>query len=43
MFINTPPLKGGTYIDLPLKYKNSSKGLLNIVNKMIINVLCGVI
>ena len=27
------PLKGGSYIDLPKKFKHSSKGLLNIKNK----------
>ena len=27
------PLKGGSYIDLPKDYKNSKKGLLNIINK----------
>ena len=27
------PLKGGSYIDLPKKFKNSSKGLINIISK----------
>ena len=27
------PLKGGSYIEMPDKFKNSKKGLLNILNK----------